>query len=65
MKIILLGYGKMGHEVEQIALQRGHEIVARIDKDKDSETQRLRDLVTQNTKSSLVRVRRCFCLSAT
>ena len=43
MKIILLGYGKMGHEVEQIALQRGHEIVARIDKDKDSETQRLRD----------------------
>ena len=46
MKIILLGYGKMGHEVEQIALQRGHEIVARIDKDKDSETQRLRDSET-------------------
>ena len=36
----------MGHEVEQIALQRGHEIVARIDKDKDSETQRLRDSET-------------------
>ncbi len=31
MKIILLGYGKMGHEVEQVALQRGHEILARID----------------------------------
>ncbi len=48
MKIILLGYGKMGHEVEQIALQRGHEIIARIDKDKDSETQRLRDSETRN-----------------
>ncbi len=33
MKIILLGYGKMGHEVEQIALQRGHEIIAKIDKE--------------------------------
>lgn len=31
MKILLLGYGKMGHEVEQIALQRGHNIVATID----------------------------------
>ena len=46
MKIILLGYGKMGHEVEQIALQRGHEIIARIDKDKDIETQGLRDSET-------------------
>lgn len=27
MKIALLGYGKMGKEVENIALQRGHEIV--------------------------------------
>lgn len=31
MKILLLGYGKMGHEVEQIALHRGHSIVATID----------------------------------
>ena len=49
MKIILLGYGKMGHEVEKIALQRGHEIIARIDKDKDSEIQRLRDSETHET----------------
>lgn len=27
MKIALLGYGKMGKEIEKIALQRGHEIV--------------------------------------
>ncbi|UKJ06990.1 4-hydroxy-tetrahydrodipicolinate reductase [Solitalea lacus] len=30
MKIALLGYGKMGKEIEQIALQRGHEIVLKI-----------------------------------
>lgn len=35
MKIILLGYGKMGHEVEKIALQRGHEIIAAIDNEED------------------------------
>lgn len=35
MKIVILGYGKMGHEVEQIALQRGHEVMYRIDTDQD------------------------------
>lgn len=29
MKIALLGYGKMGKVIEQIAIQRGHEIVLR------------------------------------
>jgi 4-hydroxy-tetrahydrodipicolinate reductase len=31
MKIILLGYGKMGKTIERIALERGHTISARID----------------------------------
>ena len=31
MKIALIGYGKMGKEIEKIALSRGHEIVAKID----------------------------------
>lgn len=31
MNILLLGYGKMGRAIEQIALTRGHEIVGRID----------------------------------
>lgn len=31
MRIALLGYGKMGKVIEQIALQRGHEISAKID----------------------------------
>ncbi len=30
MKIALVGYGKMGHMIEEIAQQRGHEIVLRI-----------------------------------
>jgi 4-hydroxy-tetrahydrodipicolinate reductase len=29
MKIALLGYGKMGHVIERIAMDRGHEIVLR------------------------------------
>ena len=33
MKIALIGYGKMGHMIEQIALERGHEIVCIIDVD--------------------------------
>lgn len=31
MKIALIGYGKMGHMIEEVALSRGHEIVAHID----------------------------------
>lgn len=31
MKIALLGYGKMGKTIEQIALQRGHTIVLKVD----------------------------------
>ncbi|XCF06003.1 4-hydroxy-tetrahydrodipicolinate reductase [Tamlana crocina] len=33
MKIALLGYGKMGKTIEQIALNRGHEVVLTVDKD--------------------------------
>jgi len=31
MRIALIGYGKMGHIIEEVALSRGHEIVATID----------------------------------
>lgn len=33
MKIALLGYGKMGKEIEKVALQRGHDIVIKADID--------------------------------
>ena len=31
MRIAIIGYGKMGHMIEEVALSRGHEIVATID----------------------------------
>ena len=35
MKIALLGYGRMGKEIEKIALQRGHEIVLKISEEQE------------------------------
>lgn len=53
MKIALVGYGKMGHMIEQAALQRGHEIVAIIDIDNaadiDSEAFRSADVAIEFT----------------
>ena len=39
MKIALIGYGKMGKMIEQIALSRGHEIVSIIDIDNQQDFQ--------------------------
>lgn len=36
MNIVLFGYGKMGKEIEAIALKRGHTIALKIDKDNRS-----------------------------
>ena len=73
MKIILLGYGKMGHEVEKIALQRGHEILATIDNENDwnsfknSESQNLRISESQivaiefsTPATAFDNIKRCF-----
>lgn len=53
MKIALIGYGKMGHEIEQIALSRGHEIVSIIDinnrQDFESEAFRSADVAIEFT----------------
>ncbi|MGN6532877.1 MAG: 4-hydroxy-tetrahydrodipicolinate reductase [Ginsengibacter sp.] len=50
MKIALLGYGKMGHAIEEIALQRGHEIVLRIT------DQNLHDLTKENIQTADVAI---------
>ena len=42
MKIALIGYGKMGKEIEQIAISRGHSVVLKIDVDNQH------DLTAQN-----------------
>ena len=46
MKLALLGYGKMGKEIEKVALQKGHSISFRIDKENKEE---LEQLSSQNT----------------
>jgi 4-hydroxy-tetrahydrodipicolinate reductase len=33
LKIIIIGYGRMGQEIKQIAEKRGHEVILTIDKD--------------------------------
>ncbi|TAE21387.1 MAG: 4-hydroxy-tetrahydrodipicolinate reductase [Cytophagales bacterium] len=43
MNILLLGYGKMGRTIEQIALDRGHRIVGRIDLNNRHELDQLAD----------------------
>ncbi|MCW3116095.1 MAG: 4-hydroxy-tetrahydrodipicolinate reductase [Chitinophagaceae bacterium] len=37
MKIALIGYGKMGKAIEEIALQRGHEILLKIDENNQAD----------------------------
>lgn len=37
MKIALIGYGKMGHMIEDIAMERGHEIILKIHIDNTAE----------------------------
>lgn len=56
MKIALIGYGKMGKEIEQIALGRGHEIVCIIDinnsQDFESEAFKSADVAIEFTSPS-------------
>lgn len=37
MKLLLVGYGKMGKTIEKVAMERGHEIAGRIDIDNQEE----------------------------
>jgi 4-hydroxy-tetrahydrodipicolinate reductase len=50
MKIALIGYGKMGKEIEQIALSRGHEVVLKISVDN------LNDFTPDNLKKADVTI---------
>lgn len=50
MKIALIGYGKMGKIIEKIALDRGHEIVLKIDIDNQNE------LTVENLKKADVAI---------
>lgn len=66
MKIALIGYGKMGHEIEKIARSRGHEIVCIIDagnqEDFTSPAFRKADVAIEFTTpgTALANYRHCF-----
>ncbi len=66
MKIALIGYGKMGHTIEEIAKSRGHEIVSIIDvnnaQDMDSEAFKSADVAIEFTRpeSAIGNIRKCF-----
>ena len=66
MKIALIGYGKMGRMIEEIARQRGHDIVCIIDidnrEDFDSEAFRSADVAIEFTapQAAYVNVCRAF-----
>lgn len=66
MKIALIGYGKMGRMIEQIAIARGHDVVCRIDIDnqQDFESMEFRsaDVAIEFTAPSVAfgNIQRCF-----
>lgn len=66
MKIALIGYGKMGHEIEKIAIERGHTIVSIIDanntSDFDSPEFKSADVAIEFSmpSSALDNYRKCF-----
>src|SRR5574343_912408 len=50
MNIALIGYGKMGHEIEKIALDKGHQIVLKIS------AENLQELTAENLKKADVAI---------
>src|SRR6185369_3699656 len=66
MKIALIGYGKMGHAIEEIALQRKHEIVLKIaiDNTEDNTIENIRkaDVAIEFTgpESAFENINKCF-----
>jgi len=50
MKIALVGYGKMGHAIEEIAVSKGHEIVLKISIDN------VEDMTIENVKKADVAI---------
>ena len=68
MKIALIGYGKMGKAIEEIATQRGHEITMRIGTaNKDEMTRenlRMADAIIEFTRPEAAKENVLLCLEA-
>jgi 4-hydroxy-tetrahydrodipicolinate reductase len=68
MKIGLIGYGKMGKAIEEIAIERGHEIVLRISSatraDMTAENLQKADVLIEFTKPDVAEENITTCLNA-
>ncbi|MBC7552420.1 MAG: 4-hydroxy-tetrahydrodipicolinate reductase [Taibaiella sp.] len=68
MKIALIGYGKMGHAIEQAALKRGHSIVLRINSanrhELNAASLEAADVVIEFTGPETARTNVLACLAA-
>jgi 4-hydroxy-tetrahydrodipicolinate reductase len=64
MRIALIGYGKMGKAIEEIAMQRGHEIVLRATHDTDLNSAALKNadvaIEFTNPHSAFDNITKCF-----
>jgi 4-hydroxy-tetrahydrodipicolinate reductase len=66
MRLAIIGYGRMGHEIEAIAVQRGHEVILTIDKDNiyelDGEKIKMADVAIEFTfpESAVQNYLKCF-----
>ncbi len=66
MKIALIGYGKMGKAIEEIALDKGHEIVLKIDADNQADftadNLKKADVAIEFTSphSAIENIKKCF-----
>lgn len=68
MNIALIGYGKMGHAIEQIALKRGHNVVLRITSanrhEMDASRLKQADVAIEFTKPDAARENVTKCIDA-
>lgn len=62
MRIAIVGYGKMGKIIEEIALQRGHEVVAKLNETPDAENLKNPDVVIEfsSPESAFNNIKSCL-----
>lgn len=64
MKIAIIGYGKMGKSIEEIALQRGHEILLKVDRADDFDMDSLSScdvaIEFSRPESAVENIRKCI-----
>lgn len=63
MNIALIGYGKMGKTIERVAIERGHHIIARIDKNDDLNAINAADVAIEFTRPDSAVANITYCVT--